>query len=150
MAIEVVRVSKVSVVLAGIFMGMLSMSAYASNLTVTVDGLRSANGTIQIELDNSAAAWDNKAKPAATASVKAAPGSVSYTFTDVTPGLYSVNVLQDMDGSGKPNTGLMGTPKGGYGFSNNLTLTRKPTFEQALFEVTAKDTSVLIHLKHGV
>ncbi|GGA15273.1 DUF2141 domain-containing protein [Dyella caseinilytica] len=130
--------------------GMLCVSAQASTLVVTVDGVRSTNGTIHIDLNNSEASWKDKAPPFATGTVKAAPGSVTYTFNDVTPGVYSIDVFQDTDGSGKMQTGLFGKPRGGYGFSNNLTLMGKPSFDQANFQVTDKDTTVLVHLKNGV
>ncbi|MBM7127697.1 DUF2141 domain-containing protein [Dyella flava] len=149
MAIEVARFLRKPVVLAGALTGMLCMSAHASNLIVTVDGVRSTNGTIHIDLNNSEASWKNKAPPFATGTVKAAPGAVTYTFNNVTPGLYSIDVFQDTDGSGKMQTGMFGKPRGGYGFSNNLTLMGKPSFDQANFQVTDQDTSVLIHLKNG-
>jgi uncharacterized protein (DUF2141 family) len=150
MEIKFVRFLRKPVVLAGAVAGMLCMSAQASTLIVTVDDVRSTNGTIHIDLNNSEASWKDKAPPFATGTVKAAPGSVTYTFNDVTPGLYSIDVFQDTDGSGKMQTGLFGKPRGGYGFSNNLTLMGKPSFDQSNFQVTDKDTTVLIHLKNGV
>jgi uncharacterized protein (DUF2141 family) len=150
MDITFARFLRKPVALVGLVAVMGCMSAHASNLIVTVDGVRSANGSIHIDLNNSEASWKSKTPPYAVGSIKAAPGSVTYTFDNVTPGLYSIDVFQDTDGSGKMQTSLFGKPRGGYGYSNNLTLMGKPSFDQANFQVTDKDTTVLIHLKNGV
>jgi len=123
-------------------------TASAADLAVTVDGLRNANGTVRLEIDDSAAAWDNKAKAFATAEVKAAAGSVAYTFRNIPPGTYGAGVYQDENDNGKLDTNFLGIPKEGYGFSNNLQIMRKPTFDEARFEVTAQDASIVIHLNH--
>lgn len=150
MAVKFIRSIHRSAIMASIVLGMLSFSAYASNLTVTVDGLRNANGTVRLELDGSEAAWDNKEKPTAMGEVKAVVGAVTYTFKDVPPGIYGLSVFQDEDNSGKLRLNMVGVPKEGYGFSNNLAMMRAPTFREAQFTVADQDTNVLIHLKHGI
>lgn len=135
---------------AGIFIGVLSLSAHAANLTVIVDGLRNANGTVRIELDGSEAAWDNKAEAAGKGDIKAAVGSVSYTFANIPPGTYGLGVFQDEDDSGKLHTNFLGIPKEGYCFSNNPSVMHLPTFKEVQFTLAEKDTSVLIHLKYGI
>jgi len=150
MAIGMVRIFRAPSVLTGIFIGMLSVSAHAANLTVIVDGLRNAKGTVRIELDGSEAAWDDKAEPAGKGDVKATVGSVSYTFTGVPPGTYGLGVFQDEDDSGKLHTNFLGIPKEGYGFSNNPSVMRLPTFKEVQFAVEQEDASVLIHLKYGI
>jgi uncharacterized protein (DUF2141 family) len=150
MAVKFTRSIHRSAVVAGIVLGMLSLSAHAANITVTVDGLRNANGTVRLELDGSDAAWNNKDKPTAMGNVQAAAGAVSYTFKDVPPGTYGLSVYQDEDNSGKLRVNVIGVPKEGYGFSNNLSLMRAPTFREAQFTVADQDATVLIHLKHGL
>ncbi|GLQ94458.1 DUF2141 domain-containing protein [Dyella acidisoli] len=137
-------------VLASIAVCMLSFSARAADLTVTVDGLRNANGTVRLELDGSEAAWNNKAKATAMGNVKASVGAVSYTFSNVQPGTYGLGVYQDENNSGKLRTNLFGIPKEGYGFSNNPSVMRMPTFQEVQFTVAEQNTTVLIHLKHGI
>jgi uncharacterized protein (DUF2141 family) len=142
-------ICKSAAMLASLFILSGTMAtANAADLTVTVDGLRNANGTVRYEVDNSAAAWDNKAKAFATADVKAAMGSVTYTFKNVPPGTYGVGVYQDENDNGKLDTNFLGIPKEGYGFSNNLKLMRKPTFEEAHFDVTTQNEAIVIHLNH--
>lgn len=131
-------------------LGAYAPFAIGADLTVTVDGINAANGTVLYELDSSTDGWDNKAKPYATAAVKAAMGSVTYTFKDVPPGTYAIGVYQDENDNGKLDTNFLGIPKEGYGFSNNLHFMRKPTFDEAHFELTDQGASLVIHLIHGI
>jgi uncharacterized protein (DUF2141 family) len=87
---------------------LISLSANAANITVTVDGLRNANGTAWLKLDGSEAAWNNKAQAAATGHVKAAINAVSYTFSNISPGTYALRAYQDEDDSGKLRTKMLG------------------------------------------
>jgi uncharacterized protein (DUF2141 family) len=133
-----------------IFSSALATTASAADLTVKVDGVRSAKGTVVLELDDSAAGWDDKAKPAAKGSVKAEPGGVTYTFKNLPAGTYAVGVFQDENDNGKLDTNFLGIPKEGYGFSNNTTAMRKPTFAEAHFDIGEQDISILIHLAHAL
>ena len=150
MAVQFIRSIHRPAVIASIVLGVLSFSAHAANLTVTVDGLRNAKGTVRLELDGSEAAWNNKAKPTALGHVQAAVGAVTYTFNDVPPGTYGLSVYQDEDNSGKMRFNPTGFPMEGYGFSTHLHLMRAPTFREAQFTVADQDATVLIHLKHGL
>ncbi|GGA44566.1 DUF2141 domain-containing protein [Dyella nitratireducens] len=150
MAIKAFRSHHRLAMMMSIMAGMLSLSAYAANVTVTVDGLRNANGTVRLKLDGSEAGWNNKAQAAATGHVKAAVNAVSYTFSDIPPGTYGLRVYQDEDDSGKLRTNMLGIPKEGYGFSNNPSVMGMPSFQQVQFTVTKEDISVVIHLKHGI
>ena len=59
---------------------------------------------------------------------------------------YAVFVIDDENGNGKLDTNFIGIPTEGFGFSNNLHLTRKPTFEEAGFKVGDQDSSIVIQL----
>src|SRR5580704_2997629 len=60
-------------------MGAICTPAKATDLIVKVEGIREAKGTIRLELDGSAAAWDKKEKPTALGSTPAMIGTVTYT-----------------------------------------------------------------------
>src|SRR5271165_1506721 len=62
-------------------MGAICTPATAADLTVKIEGIREARGTIRLELDGSAAAWDNKEKPTALGSTPAVIGAVTYKPT---------------------------------------------------------------------
>jgi uncharacterized protein (DUF2141 family) len=150
MSVKSIRCIPRSIFLVGIALSLLPLSTYAANLTVVVDGLRNANGTVRLELDGSEAAWNDKAAATAKGNVQAATGSISYTFRNVSPGTYGLGVYQDEDNSGKLRTNLFGVPKEGYGFSNNPSVMRMPTFQEVQFAVAQQDKTVVIHLKHGI
>jgi len=150
MSVKSIRCMPRPIFLAGVALSLLPLSAYAANLTVIVEGLRNANGTVRLELDGSEAAWNDKAAATAKTNIQAAIGSVSYTFRSLSPGTYGLGVYQDEDNSGKLHTNLFGVPKEGYGFSNNPSVMRMPTFQEAQFSVAQQDKTVVIHLKHGI
>lgn len=150
MSVKSIRCIPKPIFLAAIALSLLPLSAYTANLTVVVDGLRNANGTVRLELDGSEAAWNDKAAATAKGDIQAVIGSVSYTFSNLSPGTYGLGVYQDEDNSGKLHTSLFGIPKEGYGFSNNPSVMRMPTFQEVQFAVAQQDKTVVIHLKHGI
>lgn len=130
--------------------GTLATTAGAADLVVKVDGVPSDKGTVLFELDDSDASWDNKTKPVATAGVKAQNGDVTYTFKNIPPGIYAVGVIHDENDNGKLDTNFLGIPKEGYGFSNNTSAMRKPTFKESHLDIGEQDMSIVIHLAHAL
>jgi uncharacterized protein (DUF2141 family) len=128
--------------------GAICTPATATDLTVKVEGIREARGTIRLELDGSAAAWDNKEKPTALGSTPAVIGAVTYTFKGLPPGRYAVGVYHDANDNGELDMNLVGIPKEDFGISNDPNLMRKPTFEESHVDVGDADRHITIHLKH--
>jgi uncharacterized protein (DUF2141 family) len=118
----------------------------AADLTVDVDGVESQKGSIVFELDDSPSNWDNKTKPVATNTVEASVPITAYTFKNLPPGKYALGVFHDENGNGKLDMNFFGIPKEAYGFSNNVTFRRKPTFEESLIVVGKDDVKIFIHL----
>ena len=125
-----------------------SLCSNAADVTVNVETVRNGTGTVRFEIDDNAAAWNDKAKPTATASVPAAPGVVSYTFKNLPPGKYAVFVYHDENNNGKLDMSFFGVPKEGVGFSNNLKLLRQPKFEEAQITVPESDYTITVLLKY--
>jgi uncharacterized protein (DUF2141 family) len=113
---------------------------------VTVDGVRSAKGTVILELDNSDAQWDNKVAPFANGNINAQAGSVVYVFRDLKAGQYSVGVFHDENGNGKFDSNFLGIPKESWGFSNNPKGLRKASFDEASFSLGSENLAITIHL----
>lgn len=123
-------------------------TAIGADLTVNLTGIRSDAGSIQIGVANSADAYDGKAKLVTGKSVVPdKSGKTTATFSDVAPGRYAVMVTHDENGNGKLDTNLIGMPIEGYGFSNNPNVMRKPTWDEAAFEVDADGQSITIELR---
>jgi uncharacterized protein (DUF2141 family) len=129
-------------------MGALCTPATATDLTVRVEGIREARGTIRLELDGSAAAWDNKEEPTALGSAPAVIGAVTYTFKGLPRGRYAVGVYHDANDNGKLDMNFLGIPKEDFGISNDPNLMRKPTFEESHVDVGDADQHITIHLRH--
>jgi uncharacterized protein (DUF2141 family) len=129
-------------------MGAVCMPTTAADLTVKVEGIRETRGTIRLELDGSAAAWDNKEKPTALGSTPAVIGAVTYTFKGLPRGSYAVGVYHDANDNGELDMNFLGIPKEDFGISNDPNLTRKPTFEEAHVDVGDADQHITIHLVH--
>jgi uncharacterized protein (DUF2141 family) len=79
--------------------------------------------------------------------IKATTGTVEVVFENLPPGEYAISILHDANENGKMDTNLIGMPKEGYGFSNNVMgLMGPPPFAKAKFPLSQK--SVTITMKY--
>ena len=63
-------------------------------------------------------------------------GKVSYTFKNVTPGVYAILALHDENDNNRMDYEDSGMPKEAYAMSNNPMSYGPPRFEDAKFEIT--------------
>ena len=121
-------------------LGGLAAAAAAQTLTVRVEGLRSADGSIRVGFYDSAERWGTKRSTFQRHGRKAdhpgeAGGTVVLTFADVPPGRYGLAVADDENDNGEIDWGLL-LPKEGFGFSNYYsTRLRRPDFEEFAFDL---------------
>jgi uncharacterized protein (DUF2141 family) len=108
-------------------------SAHAESLQVAVDGVRSADGEIQLDLYLAGRIRAGRLR------VPATTGSTTALFTGVAPGAYAVEVYHDENANQRLDTGgLLGLPVEGYGFSNNARIRMgPPSFEAMRIDVRA-------------
>jgi uncharacterized protein (DUF2141 family) len=129
------------VVLAG-----LASAASASDLTITVENLRSGEGQTILCLfsaeSSDRAAFPDCAKGRPVRQAKAAikDGKAVVTFNGLKDGVYAVAAIHDENGNGELDTNFLGIPTEGVGVSNNPRLLGKPQFEEARFEIKGKTT----------
>jgi uncharacterized protein (DUF2141 family) len=65
------------------------------------------------------------------------------------PGSYAVALLHDEDENGKMLTSILGLPKEGYGFSNNVIgLSGPPSFQKASFSVSSTGTTITLRVRY--
>lgn len=121
-------------------------SAQAADLDVTITDIRVAQGDLMISVVDSAAAWDDQAKPVAATLRKASGKQEKFHFENLPAGVYAVKVMHDENGNGKLDANFMGMPTEGYGFSNNPQVMRKPSFEEARFDLGAGGGAITIRL----
>ena len=81
--------------------------------------------------------------------VSAHRGQVEISIDDIPPGTYAAQAFHDENNNGKLDRSLLGLPKEAMGFSNNAPmLMGPPSFDQAVFTVTAQGTAVRFSLRY--
>ncbi len=73
---------------------------------------------------------------------------VSFVFDDLPPGAYAIIAFQDLDGTGTLPRSKLGLPLEPYGLSNDAGRLRRPTFQQAAFQLDAEERSVVVRLRN--
>ena len=97
--------------------------------------IRSSEGEIRIALYNSADNFLVDGRTAATQSLSAQEGAVTFVFANLRPGIYAAAAFHDENRSGDFDTSFIGLPREGYGFSNGArALLGPPAFEDASVE----------------
>lgn len=106
----------------------------AGEVTVTVEGLRSANGQVLACLTASATSFpDCRRDPHARKQVVPARQDVAIHFADLPPGRYAIALIHDENANGKPDMALF-LPREGFGFSRNAPVRfGPPSFSSAAF-----------------
>lgn len=124
-----------------------SSPARATELTVLIDNLRSAQGTLMLALFDSEAAFGKQSEAIDSQRIAVERSPTSATFRNVPPGRYAIQVYHDENGNGVLDKNMLGMPTERYGFSNDAVgRFAAPAFDQAAFEVTA-DATVKINLR---
>ena len=121
--------------------------AFAGDLTVKLHGIRAQTGLIKVAVVDSQQAWDGKAAPVQADGAPAQTEEATFLFKDLKPGNYAVMITHDENGNGKLDANVVGMPLEGYGFSNNPQVMRKPTWDEARFDVTATGTAIDVDLR---
>jgi uncharacterized protein (DUF2141 family) len=132
----------------------------ASELRITVEGIRSPHGTIliglydsletftrAIELSDKDGFLNDPSRFAAVALKANAAMKSAVVLTNLDPGQYAIILFHDENGNGKLDKNALGVPTEPYGFSNNVRgFLGPPAFEEAIMEVNVGDKAVHIAL----
>lgn len=109
------------------------------SLTVTIDGIETISGKINLGVFDEAGYDSGKAVDGAMITVDS--DAVTVAFSDLAPGKYGLKLYHDVNGNGEMDTNPFGMPTEPYGFSNNAKGRFGPAkWEKAAFEVTADGT----------
>src|SRR6478609_4266517 len=96
---------------------LLSVKAFSqSTIEVTITNIKELKGSIRVGLSNVAEEFPNT--PIKGQVVKTTDKTMKVIFENVTAGTYAVSVIHDENENEKLDTGFMGIPKEGFGFSN--------------------------------
>jgi uncharacterized protein (DUF2141 family) len=138
-------ISLILVLLSFFFTTLLpAQSSSPATLTVRVVNARSANGVIRIALFQSAEGFPAdayKALRTQPAEINPQALTAQAVFEGIPPGTYAVMVFHDENGNGKLDKNIVGTPKEGYGASNNpAKKMRAPMFDEAKFLLNSQQS----------
>lgn len=125
---------------------LLSFTAKEQNtftLTVEIENLRNSKGEVQFALYNTDGSipdehYKNYFKIDKS---RIENGKAEITFSNLSKGIYAINILHDENKNGKIDKGFI-LPKEGIGFSNysSIGLTNRPNFKKASFELNQNKT----------
>ena len=132
--------------LAGL-MAATALEAAAATLTLKASDVQKDGGYLLITVEATADGWNGKQKEAARARIKAKRGETTHRFEDLPPGQYAVQVIHDENDNGKFDSNFLGIPSEGYGFSNNPRVMRRPTFEEARFDLPPEGAEIRVRLR---
>jgi uncharacterized protein (DUF2141 family) len=129
-----------------VLVGVSFTSFAQTNLQVTVKGIKGTKGNIRIGLFNDEenflkSAWKGQV-------IKAIDGTITVTFENLPKGVYAVSVIHDENENSELDSGFMGIPKEGFGFSKDaMGMFGPPKFKDASLEVK-ENTTVSLTLKY--
>jgi len=130
-------------ILVAVLVAAAMLPACAADLTITVQGVASADGQVMIALYDSADSF--LGRPLRAVAAPATQGDVQVQVKDLAAGEYAFAIYHDANGNGKLDRNAAGMPIEDYGFSNNALGKRgAPAFEDArvLLPVAGAATSV--------
>ena len=134
----------------GALWGGLAWPAQAANLTVHVQDVLPAGGTVRLGVYDQASYPNDSAKPVASADVPAVPGETVVTLHNIPPGTYAIQVFQDVNSNGKMDTSWIGLPLEPFGFSLDAKpFLSKPPFDEVKFNLVAGENSQTLHLQNA-
>ena len=114
--------------------------ASAASLTVNVEGIADAKGSIMLGLFDEATYNGDGAVSGANLTVEG--DSVTAVFEDLEPGEYAVRLYHDVNDDGEMNTNPFGMPTEPYAFSNDAKGRFGPAkWDAAKFVVEADGTT---------
>ncbi len=124
-------------------------AAVAADLTIRVENVLPAGGTLRLGLYDAAGYPRDDSNPVAAADVAATPGVTIVTLRNIAPGTYAIQAYQDVNSNDKMDTSWIGLPLEPFGFSRDAKpFLSKPSFDAVKFAVTAEDTMQVIHLQN--
>ena len=136
---------------AGLAIAMMGGPSLAADLTVTVTGIRNADGLVQVCLFARREGFPDCAGDASVLRrrIPATPGQVQAQFNGLRPGTYAVSVFHDEKQTGRIETNFLGIPRSGLGASNDpQPRFGAPTFEAAAFIVPDRAVGVTLRMQY--
>ena len=120
--------------------------AGAADLTIQVDDVKAAAGTIMVAVFNSEGSFLKA--PAKGGGAPATVNGTTVVIKDLPEGEYAFALYHDANANGKMDKNLLGIPTEDYAFSNNaLGKMGPPSYASAKFALPAAGASLRVTLK---
>lgn len=117
-----------------------------STVEVVIKNIKGTTGNLRVALFNSEEQFLKTVYKGEI--VKVSGDTMTVIFKDVPAGTYGASAVHDENVNGKMDTGMMGIPKEGFGFSNDaMGMFGPPKFKEASFVLPATK-SVSVTLKY--
>ncbi len=121
-------------------------SAAANDLTIEVQGISEAKGSVYVALYDKSDTWMKKATKGQGA--PAVAGKTIIVIKDLPEGEYALSVFHDVDGDKKMARNAMGMPTEPWGFSKDaMGMFGPPSFDEAKVKVPAGGATTVVTLK---
>lgn len=135
------------ILFAGLVM-LAAAPALAADLTITMTGLRSAEGMVRLAIFDNADAFP-MGEELASRNVPARAVAQTVVFTGIKPGRYAVAMHHDENGNKEMDTFFFVIPREGYGFSRDAPVFfGPPDFEDAAVTVPAKGLQISFEVRY--
>lgn len=128
------------IIIAFVFFISSLVSAQNVNLTVSILGLKSNTGLVQVGLFNSEGKFLKSAFKGISSEIKS--NATTVTFINIPMGEYAISVYHDKNKNGKLDTNFMGIPSEDFACSNNAKgFMGPPKYQDAKFNLV-KDSKI--------
>ena len=124
---------------------VVSKSTWAFDLEVSLTQMRNASGNVLIAVFNSADGFPKDPKKAYLRLKLPTSQAQKFVIQDLPQGTYALSIAHDENGNDTVDTGFLGIPKEGIGFSRNPDISfGPPSFAKAAYSI---DQSAQIEIK---
>lgn len=124
--------------------------AGGASLTVIVENLNSAHGTLRVAVWDRAEGFTDGDHRLVGAARPAGERPHRFVFENLAPGRYAVAVYHDENDNGEFDRTALGLPAEGLGFSNGawLTVLGAPSFDRAAIELNGAAAEAIVTLRY--
>lgn len=147
---KIIIVNKISFLIVSIF---LINPLLAAKLEVSVKDLKDNTGQVLVYLHNKAESFPIKGEKAiASKFIKIQNKTAKAVFNNITPGVYAISVIHDINSNGKIDRNFIGLPKEGFGFSGKSTKRHfgPPSFEKSSFKFNNENIALQIMMRYSL
>ena len=131
-----------------ILFALLPTQAFAAELTVSLEDIRTAEGKLMIAILDSEAAFRGEHPAVASLLLPANGEAITFSIDSLPPGQYGVRVMHDVNDNNDLDSNLVGMPTEPWGFSNNAQGNfGPPAWADVSFELT-RTSHQTIKLNH--